>query len=154
MFSNVRAHLSKYCDLSWKELTLLKAWMKLSKSFNSFSPESFSSPSLRIAIATNEQRQPIAFCPVETILMVSAYAVSPTVSPTEAQLFGEAVDGEISLRAQQQGISKILIVVPENQTELPGEYKTMRVYERIVPPTFNMHGLGCSHPLQATQYQN
>lgn len=155
MLSNIKATIRRYFELSWSDLTNFKSWLQRSAAFNSFDPESLASPSLRIAVATNGQNQPIAYCPVEQILMVSAYAVNPNATAIEAQRGGDCLDAEIARHAQMHGISKLLIVVPENYDGLPkSELKTMRFYERTVPQTVSAYGVDCLTPSHATQYQN
>ena len=72
MLTNFKARIFKFHDLSWKDLTLLKLWSRLSRSFNSFDPESYGAPSLRVATASNDAGEPVVFAPIETVFMVSA----------------------------------------------------------------------------------
>jgi hypothetical protein len=142
MLNNIKATLLRMSELSWESLTKLKAWMKMSASFNSFDGENFNSPSLKIAQASDANGTPVVFCPVETCFLVSAYAVSPNVTPLEAQHAGDVIDAEIARHAQRNGISKMLIVVPKDYPALQdGEWKEFRVYERRIATAFNTHAI-------------
>lgn len=152
-FNNMKTTLLKLCEMSWASRTQLKSWMVYRAPFNSFDPETFADSSLRIASATDDQGTPICFATIENVLIVRVPAVNPQATQNEKKQAGELLDARIAFEAQKQGIQKVLVVIPTDQLVLP-EDKTMHFYERKVPQTFNMHGLGCSHPLQATQYQN
>jgi hypothetical protein len=153
--NNIKAALFRYCDLGLSHLTWLKRWMRLSKSFNGFDPENFSASSLRVAVATNSKDDPLVFCPVETCMMISAYAVSPSTTTAEAQRAGDLIDAELERQAQMQGINKLLIVLPKDQPPLPeGEWKEVRVFERKIPSAVVTHGIGRSTDPHARQYLN
>src|ERR1700693_2390484 len=117
MLSNIKARILKYFDLSWKDRTLLKAWSKLSASFNSFDPENFSATSLRVAKATTEDGEPIAFCPIATAFIVSSYAVNPALDEGSAQRAGNLIDWHIEQAAQLAGISRCLVVLPSESPQ-------------------------------------
>src|ERR1700691_209409 len=120
MFKNkIKATLLRYCDLYRPALTQLRSWMKRSTSFNCLDLESFSATSLRVASATNEAGETVCYCPIETVLMVSAYAVNPSATPEQAQRAGDAIDRQLEWHAQQAGIQKMLIVLPKDHPGLP-----------------------------------
>lgn len=145
------ARIFKMCEMSWAALTELKAWSKRSASFNGIDRETFTNPSLRIASATNSDGETVCYCPVETVFMVSAYALKPTATPAEAHAAGDAIDAELEKMAQRNGVNKFLICVPDGCPALPeGEWKKVSVYERKIPQTVTMHGIGCSATSQAT----
>jgi len=151
MLNDIKAQLFKYCDLGLSQLTWLKRWMKQSSSFNGFAPENFSTSSLRVAVATNSQDEPMVFCPVETVMMISAYAVSPALTPSEAQRAGDVIDAQIERQAQLQGINRLLIVLPKDQPPMPeGEWKEVRVFERKIPQAVMRGGVGYKSTCSAT----
>ena len=114
MFDNIKTRLLKLSEMSWENLRELKAWMKRSQSFNKhFDVDAFNNPKLKIAQAVNQQGTTLVFCPVETVLMVSAYCVNPNVDPLTARNAGDYLDAAIAREAQKMGTSKIMIVVPE-----------------------------------------
>lgn len=155
MLNNLKARILKYCEMGWKELALLKRWMKHSTTFNTFDPEAFSSPSLRVAVGTNEQGDPIVFCPIESVLMVSAYAVSPSLSPAEAQRAGDVLDAAIAREAQRAGVSKLLLVLPKDYPVLPdSEWREVRVYERQIAQPLAMSGVDCSSTSAVNKFLN
>jgi len=143
----IKASLLRYCEMSWPSLALLKRWMKLAASFNGFDLDGFSNPSLKIAQATDADDQPICFCPVETVFLVSAYAVSPAATQAEARKAGDALDALIARQATMSGVSKMLIVVPRDHPELEGEWKEVRIYERKIQPTVMQGGCHTSSPV-------
>jgi hypothetical protein len=87
------------------------------------------------------------------VLVARYSAVNPTATPSEAQSAGDAIDRELELHAQRNGISKVLVVLPENMPTMPNE-KRIRIVERKTAPAVNTHGIGCFTPSQATQYSN
>lgn len=148
------ARIFKLCEMGWKDLTKLKAWSKLSASFNDIAPETFNNPSLCIASATNSVGETVCYCPIETVFMVSAYALSPTATPAEAHEAGDRIDAEIEKLAQRNGVSKCLICVPEGCSNLPeGEWKRVSVYERKIPQSIAM-GSEQFTPSHATRFVN
>jgi hypothetical protein len=155
MLSNIRAKLLRFCDLSWKDLTNLKAWSKGSASFNSFGRENYSSPSLRVAKAESDG-ETICLCPIEQVLTVSAYALRPGTCEEHAQLAGDFIDAAIEREAQRAGISKLLIILPANHpaTFEGDEWKTVKIFERKIPHAVVMGGVGISAQSQATRFLN
>jgi hypothetical protein len=128
--------------------------MKRSASFNGFDLESFSATSLRVASATNEDGEALCYCPIETVLMVSAYAVNPSITPEEAQRAGDAIDRQLEWHAQQAGIQKMLVVLPKDHPGLPlDEFKEVRVFERKIPQSAMM-GLGSFNTKPAATFLN
>lgn len=155
MFNNFKANILKYCDSSLHTLTLLKKWMQRNASFNSFDTRTFSASSLRIASAKDERGNVICLCPLETVFLMSAYAVNPAATPEEAQQAGDILDSTIAHEAQQAGVSKLLLVVPKDLPYLPeGDWKEVRVYERFIPQTINEVGIDDAASSQVTQYLN
>ncbi|HEY6767998.1 MAG TPA: hypothetical protein VI386_24855 [Candidatus Sulfotelmatobacter sp.] len=155
--TNIKASLLRYSDMSLSALTQLKAWMKRSASFSNFDVESFAATSLRVASATSATGETLCYCPIETVFMVSAYAVNPNATPTEARTAGDAIDAQVARQAQLAGVSKLLIVVPADNPCLQenewSDFKEVRVFERKIPNTVNTP-VGCSTPSQETQYLN
>jgi hypothetical protein len=157
----MKATLRKFWELSWSDLCNLKAWMKRSASFNGFDVEQFqSNATLRIASATNERNEVVCYTPVETCFVVSAFAVSPNATPSEARAAGDLIDSEIAHYAQRAGVSKLLLIVPKDHPALQdnewSDFKEVRVFERKIPSTINSGGVGCHKPtsVPASRYLN
>jgi len=148
------ARILKLCEMSWPALTNLKAWSKRSASFSAFGFDNFSSPTLRIAQATNEQGEALVFCPIEQVFMVRSFAVNPKATEAEARRAGDIIDQEIAHQAQRAGITKLLLVVPHNYPNLPDEkFELVKIFVRKVQPAIAMQGVGC-HAQSPTQYLN
>jgi len=151
----MKATLLKWWEMSWPARTKLKAWMRQSASFNGVDPVTFSDPSIRIAQASNEQGEPLVFCPVQTCFLLDGYAVGPEVTPEEAHRAGDLIDSMLEREAQRAGVSKLLICIPEGCPNLPeGEWKTVRVYERLIPSAVNTHLIDASATAQASHFIN
>lgn len=132
--NNIKARILKYCDLSNADLIWIKRWMKQSASFSKFDMDAFTSPSLQFATATTEGGEPLAYCPIERVFMVSAYAVSPTITPSQAQKVGDILDAAMAHAAQREGVSKFLLIVPKDHPALPEEeFSEVRMYVRKIP---------------------
>jgi len=130
----MKAQILKYCELSWDMLTHFKSFMGWS-TFSRFDPSELATPSLRIAQATKDGN-PIVFCPVETTLLVSGYAMNPSATKDEAQLAGDAIDVEVARLGQQLGVTKMLIVLPKNAPDdylLEEDGEVIRVFVRKIP---------------------
>jgi hypothetical protein len=147
----MKATITKYFELSWDQLIKMKAFLSWS-TFCKFDPSELTTPSLRIATATNEQGEATVFCPIETVMLVS-YALNPKSSQNEAFRAGNAVDAEIARLGQQLGISKAMIVLPEGVTIPDDEGETIRVHIRNIPQSVVM-GLRTDTPLQSARYVN
>lgn len=151
----IKATIRKFWELSWASRTKLKAFMKNATPFNSFASETFNSPTLQIAEATDEHGEPLIFCPVEQVLMVSAYAVSPIATKAEAKAAGDLIDYEIERLGQNSGIDKCLLMLPADSPNLPeGEWKMMHVYERKIPLSISGGGVGLHNPTSRPVYIN
>jgi len=146
MLSNkLKATILRYCDLSYKSLVELKQWAKRSASFNSFPPENFASPSLRVAVATNSDGETVCMTPIETVFLASTFLVNPLATQAEALAAGDEIDRQLSMEAQRVGASALLIMVPASNPKFRGkewsDFKTMRVYERKFPNTVGTGGI-------------
>jgi hypothetical protein len=127
----MKSQILKYCELSWEALTHFKAFLGWS-TFCKFDVAELTTPSLHIATAVNKQGVPMAFCPIENILLVS-YALNPNATKEEAGRAGDAVDTEVAKYAQRLGVSKAMIVLPEGVTIPDDEGETIRVHIRKIP---------------------
>lgn len=138
--NKIKATLLRFKDLSWRDMCQLKSWSK-----RPFDVENLTSPSTRIAQATNGRGETVCYANVEAVMVVSGYAVNFLATPEDAQIAGDSIDKEIARAAQLAGISKVLILVPED-CPTDGEFKTIRVYERAVPQNTS---LDFGYPSQA-----
>jgi hypothetical protein len=156
MLNPITARILKYCDMSISALTQLKAWAKRSGGFNLFDPENFSASSLRMATATNARGETVCYAPIETVFMISAFAVAPNVSPEDARLAGDMIDSTIAREAQRHGINKLLLILPKDFPELPeGEWEEVRTYTRKIPQIIGSGGMSCYKPTSLpAAYQN
>lgn len=159
MFNNtVKARLFKYCDLGYSTLVQLKSWLRHSKTFNSFSPEEFSNPTLKMAVATSPNGEVVCMTPIQTCWMVNAFCVNPAASSIDARIAGDAIDAELARQAQKHGVSKLLIVVPKDHPSLKdndlSDFNEVRIFERKFNQLSNSGGIGISAPLHVTPYFN
>ena len=90
----MKATILKYCDMSLAALTSFKTFLKWS-TFCKFDTAELSTPSLRIATATNERGEYSVFAPIENVLLVS-YCMSSNNSKDQARRAGDAIDAEIT----------------------------------------------------------
>lgn len=136
---SIKASVLRYCELSWAMLTQFKAFIKWS-TFCNFDPLEFTTPSLRIAQATNESGEPIVFCPLESCLFISGYAMNPKTSEDEAFRVGNTIDAEVARLGKQLGITKMLIAVPRNAPAdlLEEDGEVIRVFVRKIPQSVVM----------------
>ncbi|MGB8989912.1 MAG: hypothetical protein WCC37_25165 [Candidatus Sulfotelmatobacter sp.] len=151
---DIKATVLRYCELSWGMLTKFKAFMKWS-TFCTFDPAEFTTPSLRVVTATNERGEHIVFAPIETCLFVSGYALSPTATKDEAFQAGNAMDAMVARVGKENGISKMLVVLPKNAPAdlLENEDgEVIRVFVRKIPQSVLMGAVTVT-PLQ-TAYLN
>ena len=159
MLNEIKATVRKYWELSWPDLCNLKAWMKNSKTFNSFDVDTFTSPSLKVAVA-NADGKTVCMTPIETCYMVSAFCVNPSASPDDARRAGDALDAEIARQGQMNGVSKLLIVVPADHPSLQdssvdwADFKEVRVFERKIPQTVGTGGVWLPQTQSPATYQN
>jgi len=154
-----QATVLRYCDMSWSALTELKAWLRLSKSFNTLDVACFNSPSLKVATATSAEDRALAYCPVETAFIISGYAISPEATPSEAEQVGNDIEDALEREAQRTGMSKLLLMVPADHPRLKdldgwSDSKEVRVFERRIPPSVAMGGDVSYTWLQAIRHLN
>ncbi len=153
MINNLRAHIARFSEMSWPERINLKSWMKYSRS--GFDPENFNSPSLQVASVTNEEGDVVCYAPIESVLLVRAPAFRPNTPQAEARKAGDVLDRKLEIQAQRAGINKYLIMVSANHQDLPdGDFKLMRVYERLIAPSVSSGGMGLHHSPQAAHLLN
>jgi hypothetical protein len=139
MLSNIKTKVRRYFELSWSELTQLSSWIKLSPSRNHVNNDTFAAPSLCVATATDEQGNAICHTLLETVIFVSAFAMSPGVTQQQAQLAGDRLDAVIGELGAHLGISKYLVIcsadalMQEGADEDLREIKNIRLFERVIP---------------------
>jgi len=132
------ARIFKFFELSWPARTELKQWMNEGTCRDGFCAESFDNPSLVIATATNEQGQTIAHAAVEPCYMVNSFLNPELLDEKLQSLAGDQIDAALSHRAAQNGISKLLLVVPDFVPHQPDE-RSVRVIEREVSLPVTSH---------------
>jgi hypothetical protein len=122
----VKATIRRLVDLPWEDFRDLFSW----SSHGTIQAEN---PNLLVAKASDGKGETIAFVTAEPILLVGSYVLSPTITPDEAAITGDAIDKSL---AQQAGVNKFWIIVPPEAPVMKGE-KRIRVMERRVyqPPT-------------------
>lgn len=150
MFANIRAKLLRFRDLTWKDLRSFNAWPNKSKDFDPFSAENLSSPTLRVAKATDEQGA-LCFCPVEQIFMVSEYVMRPGITEDQALQSGNAITAAIEDEAQRLGLTKLVLCLPiDHPATLEGEWRTVKILEQHIPQVSTVRRMDYSSSLQAT----
>jgi len=143
----MKATIQKLCEMGWESLTRFKALCKWSKA--PVEPETFASPSLRIASATNEAGQEIAFCVLENVLLLRTSVFDPSTTLTEVGRCGDYIDQQVAVHAQRLGISQVMVAVPNDFHDFDDECITMKFYLRKVPAPIAAVGVACStsaHP--------
>lgn len=153
MLNNIKASLLRYCDMSWSALTELKRLLQQSAVVGSvFDVESLSNPSLRIAQATNAVGQVICFCPIEQAVVINPLAFNPKATEIEMYAAGAAIEAELAHQAALSGVSKLLMVVPDNMPSMPGE-RFIRIVERKIVPAVITQGIA-TQTTQALHHSN
>ena len=107
----IRAKLLRFRDLTWSDLRSFNAWPNKSKDFDPCSAENLSSPTLRVAKATDQQGA-LCFCPVEQVFLVAEYDMRPGINEDQALKSGNAITTAIEDDAQRLGISKLVLCLP------------------------------------------
>ena len=130
--------LFKFFEMSWQTRAEVKKWMQGGKKRDGFSTESFTNPHLEVATATNSDGQSVTHVAVEPCYLLSAYFPNPDSNPIEQQDAGYAIDGALARKASAQGVSKLLIVVPESYPQGPDDH-WVRIIEREVPLAVSAH---------------
>lgn len=148
-----RAKLMRYCDLSWSALTEIKSWLKRSRGLrDGFTVESFSNPKLQVISATNEDGQTMAHCLIEPAYLFSAYLVHPDLKDIAEQTdVGNAVDAALSHQAQKDGVTRLLMVLPDSHRSEPDE-RWVRVIEKKVPQIAAIQAMGSYTQSPATYF--
>jgi hypothetical protein len=127
----MRARIFKYCELSWSDLCSIKRWFQRSAAREGFTFDRLNS-SMKVAKAVNSVGQTLAFCPIESCYLVSAFIQNPEATSVEIGRGGDFIDLEIAKLAQREGVSKFVIVLPTSVPSQPGE-RWIRIVERQVP---------------------
>jgi hypothetical protein len=145
-----RAKLMRYCDLSWSALTEIKSWLKRSRGLrDGFTVVSFNNPKLQVISATNEDGQTMVHCLIEPCYMFSAYLSHPDLKdkPEETDA-GNAIDAALYHQAQMDGVTRLLMVLPDSHRSEPNE-RWVRIVEKKVPQIATTQGVGCIAPSPA-----
>jgi len=115
-----KATVRKLAELSWSDLQALFTWP-------SSSIIQAENPNLLIAKAT-KNGEAVAYVTAEPILLVDSYVLNPQSNRDDDSLAGNAID---SVLAQQAGVNRMWVVVPDGAPIMEGE-KFLRVLERRV----------------------
>lgn len=136
MLSTIKTRIYKYADLSREVLTQLKAWLKRTPS--SFVVENLTNPSTRIVQVTNAAGQVLCFCPVEQAVILNPPLFNPKATGVEQFSAGATIEEALAHEAELSGASKLLMVIPSNYPNFPGE-RWIRVVERRITPLVATH---------------
>src|SRR6266496_2234690 len=117
-FNKFKATVRKFADLSRPDLRELFSWP-------SNSTIQTENPNLLIAKAANERGEVVAYVTAEPILLVDNYVLNPQSSREDDHKAGAAIDAAL---AQQAGVNRMWIVVPDDAPTMKGE-KFIRVLE-------------------------
>jgi hypothetical protein len=128
---DIKATLLRWSELPWSAIKQFNQFMFKS----TFCRDQITTPSLRVAIATDENGEPLVVAPVETVLLLSGFAISPNASKEEARRCGYLIDVEVAALGQQLGIGKVIIVIPKDAPALLEEdgWQEIRTYTRKIP---------------------
>jgi|HubBroStandDraft_6_1064221.scaffolds.fasta_scaffold140617_2 hypothetical protein len=149
MLNNIKAKLFRLWEMSWADLTWLKAWA----AFSNFDLENINSLSAKFAVATDADGGTLCITPIEQVYLVRCFAVRRNVSPEEACFAGDIMDAEIARQAEMNGISRLIIEVPACHPSLPDE-KWIRIVERKIPQSIATGGAGYNSSTAAMKFIN
>ncbi len=140
---SIKASIARWRELSWEAMKHFNRFLYGS----TFSRDQINNPSLRVAIATNVQGEPLVVAPVETALLVSHITVSPNATTEEKHKAGDAIHLEVESLGQQLGIGRMIVVIPPDAPALLEEdgWEQIRTYTRKIPQTVSM-GLEINTP--------
>jgi hypothetical protein len=145
MLSNMKTSIFTLADLSWDTLAKIKRWFRPDITRHGFALQSFdNNASLKVVEVHNSVGQTVALCPIEPCFLVNMI-LNPEATRIEIGVAGNNVDRGLELIAQQEGMTRFLIVCPPDYPSQPDE-KWVRVVERQVPQVAAMQ---CTnHPSQ------
>lgn len=136
MLNNFKATVRKWAGLPWAEFRDLLTWPCKSTLQTD-------NPHLLIASVKSATGKTVCFATAEPIFLIDGYVCSPESTPSEAQRGGDAVDLAFASEAQKAGVGRMLIVLPTDSPNEPGE-KWLRVIERKVPQAITtQQRIGC-----------
>lgn len=127
MFKNFKATVRKWCSLSGADVCNLLSWINRSKS--TFESDN---PNVLVGKAVNERGEPVVYATAEPIFLVNGYATSPSANELEAGQATDAIDAAFVREAQEAGVKRVLIVVPNHVKPQPDE-TILRVIVKKVP---------------------
>jgi len=131
-FGNIKATLVRCADLSRTALTQLTSWSR-GRSYN---------PSVvQVATAINSNGKTVCHCTIEPCYVLAS-APNPLATELERYLAGEVIENALLSQAQLKGISRMLIVLPDDFPSEPNE-RLVRVLELKVPQIEAMQGVDC-----------
>jgi hypothetical protein len=143
-FDKLKAAVRRLADLSGPDLRNLFSWP-------SNSTIQADNPNLLIAKAANERGEVVAYVTAEPILLVDNYVLNPQSSREDDHSAGAAIDAAL---AQQAGVNRLWIVVPDEAPIMKGE-KFIRVLERsIFQPVNATQPVDCCGLKQQLNYLN
>ncbi|HEX3642350.1 MAG TPA: hypothetical protein VHV10_13750 [Ktedonobacteraceae bacterium] len=144
----MKTSIFKFADLSWESLTKIKKWFRQDIVRDGFSLQSFNNnPSLKVVEVTNSVGQTIAFCPIEPCFVVNQI-VNPQATTIEACVAGDNADRALARLAQQEGITRFLIICPPDYPSQPDE-RWVRIIERKVSQVAAMQSVDCAQSTTA-----
>ena len=142
MLSNMKTTIFKFADLSWSALANIKSWFRQDIARAGFTLENFSNnPSMKVVQVENSVGQTIALCPIEPCFLVSQL-INPEATIVETGVAGDYADRALARYAQQEGMTRFLIVCPPDYPSQADE-KWVRIIERKVPLAA-IHSVGCA----------
>jgi hypothetical protein len=143
MLSNMKTSIFKFADLSWDSLAKIKKWFRQDIVRDGFNLQSFrNNPSLKVVEVHNSVGETIALFPIEPCFVVNQI-VNPQATPIEASVAGDNADRALAKLAQQEGITRFLIICPTNSPTQPDE-RWVRIIERTVPQVTATQSVDCA----------
>ncbi len=126
MFQNFTAKIRNWAGLPFEDVHNILKWMDSNKS-----KVDFNNPNLLIGSACDRNGRPLTYITIESLLLVSDYALRPALTDEDAGNAGSAIDSAIVREAQQRGVGKVLIVLPDEAPPQRGE-RQIRFLERKI----------------------
>jgi hypothetical protein len=119
----IKTKLSKLFELPGEKFMQFLSWARVSLPV--------ADPEALIAEAYDSHGQTLAYISARKVMLLDGYAVNPSITTERAQQAGDSVDFSIANLAQREGVTSMLITIPEGAERQPGEL-TLRLIERPV----------------------
>ena len=123
-----KAKVCRWLHLPTSDVCNLLSWLPRSRS--TFETDN---PNVLVARASDERGDAMGYVCAEPTLIVTGYAVRPKTTPLEAAQAGDAMDVALCAAAQESGVQRVFLVLPDNAPHQPDE-QCVRIIERRIAP--------------------